>query len=54
MNLPVYLTNLFVMKIVNMRKRDIKQFYVLPTIVVSKSYMGRRSFICWLFYSIEL
>lgn len=42
------------MKIVNMKNRDIKQFYVLPTVVVSRSYMGRRVFVCWLYISVEL
>lgn len=42
------------MKVVNMRKGDIKQFYVLPSIIITRSYLGRRVFLAWLVWSIEL
>jgi len=42
------------MKIVNMKEWNISQFYIFPTIIVSKSYMGTRVFIVWLYFSIEL
>lgn len=41
------------MKYVNMRKRDIKQFYVLPTFIISKNHIGRRYFLCWLYWTVE-
>lgn len=41
------------MKIIDMRKNDVKQLYVIPTIIVSRSRFGRRVFFVWLWWSIE-
>ena len=42
------------MKTVNMKKGDVTQFYVVPTIIVSRSRIGKRVFIAFLYWSIEL
>jgi len=42
------------MKFTNMRKKDVTQFYLLPTIIFSHSYLGTRVFLVWLFWSVEL
>lgn len=42
------------MKAVNMKKQDIKQFYVLPTFIIARNYLGRRYFLVWLWWSLEL
>ena len=42
------------MKFVNLHKQEVKQFYVIPTTVIQKSYIRTRVFIVWLIWSIEL
>jgi hypothetical protein len=42
------------MKTIDMRKQDTKQFYVLPTIIISKNYLGRKVFLVWLNWCIQL
>lgn len=36
-----------------MRSGDVKQFYVFPTVVISRNRMGKRTFLVWLHWSIE-
>ena len=42
------------MKIVNLKKGPQSQFYLLPTLIVAKNYLGKRYFICWIYWSIEI
>lgn len=42
------------MKFTNLNRKEGSQFYVLPTIIVARSYMGRRVFLVWFYWSIEL
>lgn len=42
------------MKFTNLKKKSASQFYVLPTIIVAKSYLGKRVFLCWFYWSMEL
>ncbi len=37
-----------------MSKGDTTQFYILPTIIVSKTRLINRVFIAWLYWSVEL
>ncbi len=42
------------MKIINHKKKIPSQFYWFPSVIVSHSRTGRRIFLVWLYWSIEL
>lgn len=41
------------MKVIDMRRNDVKQLYVIPTFIISRSRIRRRVFFVWLWWSVE-
>lgn len=41
-------------KVINHKNNIPSQFYWLPSVIVSRSYTGRRVFLVWLYWSIEM
>ena len=42
------------MKFTNLKQGKSSQFYAIPTIIIARSYTGKRVFIVWRYWSIEL
>ena len=42
------------MKFTNLKQGKSSQFYVFPTVIIARSYTGKRVFIVWRYWSIEL
>lgn len=40
-------------KVVRMRNKPVSQCYLIPTVIITRNYMGRRYYVAWLYWCLE-
>lgn len=42
------------MRLTDMRRREIRQFYLLPTLIIARNRVKTMNFIVWLYWCIQV